>query len=146
MGPGIRLVQGQSPWRGSWWQRPREILGFNLSKVPRKAGSCNVIFLKKKIMALPKPENQPYAIIFRVHNKQKKLSFCVENNSDIVCGVRPMINDSPISTGKSTLCCKHFDYTTNKQRKMKTKNKTKQKKIIYFMENNFEIVSWCASH
>ena len=99
-------------------------------------------------MALPKPENQPYAIIFRVHNKQKKLSVCVENNSDIVCGVRPMINDSPISTGKSTLCCNiSITQQTNKE-KMKTKNKTKQKKkkLIYFMENNFEIVSWCASH
>ena len=98
-------------------------------------------------MALPKPENQPYAIIFRVHNKQKKLSVCVENNSDIVCGVRPMINDSPISTGKSTLCCNISITQQTKKEKMKTKNKTKQKKkLIYFMENNFEIVSWCASH
>ena len=40
-------------------------------------------------MALPKPENQPYDIIFRVYNKQKKLSVCMENNLDIVCGVRP---------------------------------------------------------
>ena len=100
-------------------------------------------------MALPKPENQPYAVIFRVHNKQKKLSVCVENNSDIVCGVRPMINDSPISTGKSTLYCNiSFTQQTNKE-KMKTKYKTKPKKkknLFICMENNFEIVSWCASH
>ena len=31
-------------------------------------------------MALLKPENQPYAMIFRVHNKEKKLS---ENNLEI---------------------------------------------------------------
>ena len=49
-------------------------------------------------MALLKPENQPYATTFRVYNKQKKLS---ENNLEIVCGVRPMMNDTP-STGKST--------------------------------------------
>ena len=55
-------------------------------------------------MALPKPENQPYATIFRVHNNQKKLSVSMENNLDIVCGVLPMMNDTP-STGKSTLCC-----------------------------------------
>ena len=60
----------------------------------------------------PKPENQPYAIIFRVHNKQKKLSVCMEYNLEIVCSVRLMMNDTP-STRKSTLCC---NITTNKQK------------------------------
>ena len=68
-------------------------------------------------MALPKPENQPYVIIFYVHNKQKKLPVCMENNSDIVCGVRPMMNDTP-STGKSTLCCNiSTTQQTNKEKK-----------------------------
>ena len=67
-------------------------------------------------MALPKPENQPYTI-FRVHNKQKKLSVCMENNSDIVCGMRHMMNDTPI-TGKSTSCCNiSITQQTNKEKK-----------------------------
>ena len=65
-------------------------------------------------MALTKPENQPYAIIFRVHNKQNKLSVCMENNLEIVCGVRPKMNDT-LGTGKSTLCC-YISIIDNKQK------------------------------
>ena len=88
-------------------------------------------------MALLKPENQPYAIIFRVHNKQKKLS---ENNFEIVCGVRPMMNDAP-STGKLTLCCNisithtntppHTLHTTHTQIKTKRKQKTNKQNNLF---------------
>ena len=103
-------------------------------------------------MALPKPENQPYVIIFRVRNKQKKWS---ENNLEIVCGVRPMMNDTS-STRKSTLCCNisithtytplppHTPppYTHKNKNKTKQKQTNKQTKPIYLhiLENNFEIV------
>ena len=107
-------------------------------------------------MALLKPENQPSTRIFRVHNKQKKLS---ENNLEIVCGVRPMMNDTP-STGKSTLCCNisithththtHTHTPTHPHphpytHPTHTKTKTKQKQtnnlfICIIMENIFEIV------
>ena len=38
----------------------------------------------------------------------------MENNLEIVCGVRPMMNDTP-STGKSTLCC-NISIIHNKQK------------------------------
>ena len=67
-------------------------------------------------MALQKQEDQPYAIIFRVHSKQKKLFACMKNNLDIICGVRPVMNDTP-STGKSTFCCNiSITQQTNKQK------------------------------
>ena len=90
-------------------------------------------------MALLKPENQPFAIC-EVHNKQKKLS---ESNLEIVCGVRPMMNDTP-STGKSTLCCNisitpphpHTPHTTKqKQNKTKTTNKQTNKTTYLFAYN-----------
>ena len=66
-------------------------------------------------MALPKPENQPYAIIFRATPPTHKLSVCMENQLDIVCIVHYMMNDTP-STGKSTLCCNiSITLQTNKQ-------------------------------
>ena len=78
-------------------------------------------------MALLKPENQPHAIIFRVHNKQKKLS---ENNLEIVCGVRPMMNDTP-RTGKSNSCCNisitHTPIPSTPHPHTKTKNKQTNK-------------------
>ena len=55
-------------------------------------------------MTLPVPENQRYAVTFRLHTKQtNKLFICMENNFEIVCGVRSIKNDT-LSTGKSTLC------------------------------------------
>ena len=92
---------------------------------------------------------------FRVHNKQTKLS---ENNLEIVCGVRSMMNDTP-STGKSTLSCNisithththpHTPptppHTHTKQKQKQNKNKktikqTEQPIYLHIMENNFEIV------
>ena len=77
-------------------------------------------------MTLPVPENQPNAAIFRLHthpqpthptptqkNKQKTKTnkqtkqpiylHIMENNFEIVRGVRPIRNYSP-STGKTNLC------------------------------------------
>ena len=88
---------------------------------------------------------QPYAIIFRVNNKQKKLS---ENNLEIVCGVRQMMNDTP-STGKSTLCCNisitHAPHTSHTPthhtpQKQQTNKQTKRPIYLHIMENNLEIV------
>ena len=47
----------------------------------------------------PKPENQPYAIIFRVQNIQKKLSVYIENNLEfVVCVWFMSTSSSPISS------------------------------------------------
>ena len=82
-------------------------------------------------MALQKPENQPYAIIFRAPPPHKqKLSVCMENQLDIACVVHYMMNDTP-STGKLTLCCNISNsHQTNKQ----------TSELFICMENNFEIV------
>ena len=57
----------------------------------------------------------------------------MENNLEIVCGMRPMMNDTP-STGKSTNYAVIFrSYTTNEKKK-------KLSICMDMMENDFEIV------
>ena len=83
--------------------------------------------LKKMMDGTPKTGKSTVCHNIWVHNKSKKLSVCMENNLEIVCGVCLMMNDTP-STGKSTLCC---NVSITQQTK---------KKIFICMENNFEIV------
>ena len=84
----------------------------------------------------PKPENQPYAMIFRVH-KQTKEMICLHGKQFgdcfVVCSVRLLMNDTP-STGKSTLCC---NITTNNQ------NQTKQNKYLFAWKTILRLfVAW----
>ena len=59
------------------------------------------------------------------HNNSITQHICLHgNNSEIICAVRPMMNDTP-RTGISTSCCN----ISNTQKQTKTKT-----------ENNFEIV------
>ena len=106
---------------------PPDAPGFKPIWYAQKGSPLMIFFQKKKwLMALPKLENQPYAIIFWVHTKQKKLSICMENNLEIACVVHSMMNDTP-STRKSTLCC-------NISITQRTKG------LFVCIENNFEIL------